>query len=586
MAIEIRVLGRVDALGDGRALPLRGSKQRAVLAMLALRANRTVSADELIDGLWGDDPPASAAKNLQLYVSQLRKAFGADGAGGTIVTHGRGCELRVPEDAVDAIRFERLVEEAAQAQAGAAGANGAASAALELWRGAPLADVASEPFAAAEIGRLEELHLRAIELAIDAELAAGRHDEVIARLEELIAVEPLRERFHAQRMLALYRAGRQSDALDAYRRARETLIEQIGVEPGPELQRLQAAVLAQDPSLDAPPPIVELPVQLEGGSPLLAGRERELSWLRRRWEDARAGQVVCALLWGPSGIGKTRLVAELAGEAQAAGAAVLYAGGGEVIETALATVAQAGLGRRPTLLVLDYAGDAPPAILEAAARIGRESEPRSLMICVLHHDGHAPPAFAALLETGAAERLRLDPLDEGAIAEIAALYAPAEGTVMPLRTLIAQSDGVPLRVHRAAGEWARAEAAERLAASTGSAAGERTGLRAAQAAIAGGVVDLQAARERTRLYAVEEPPDPSQPEICPFRGLAPFDAAHADYFFGRERLVAELVARLVGSTLLAVVGPWVAANPRRCVPASCPRSPVASCPAPSAGARR
>ncbi len=113
MAIEIRVLGRVDAVADGRALPLKGSKQRAVLAMLALRANRTVSADDLIDGVWGEDPPASAAKNLQLYVSELRKVLDA-GAGASIVTHGRGYELRLPEDAVDATRFERLIEEAAR----------------------------------------------------------------------------------------------------------------------------------------------------------------------------------------------------------------------------------------------------------------------------------------------------------------------------------------------------------------------------------------------------------------------------------------------------------------------------------------
>jgi len=555
MAVEIRVLGGVDALVDGRALPLKGSKQRAVLAMLALRANRTVSAGELIDGLWGEDPPESAAKNVQLYVSQLRKALDTDGSGARIVTHGRGYELQLPEDAVDATRFERLVEEAAREPASAAGANGAASAALELWRGAPLADVASEPFAAPEIGRLEELHLRAVELAIDAELAAGRHDEVIGRLEELIAEEPLRERLHAQRMLALYRAGRQSDALDAYRQARETLVEQIGIEPGSELQRLQAAVLAQDPSLDAPPPIAELPVQLEGGSPLLAGRERELRWLRRRWEEAIAGRVVCALVWGPAGIGKTRLAAELAAEVQGTGAAVLYADGGQASDAALATVAGAAQGQRPKLLVLDYADDAPPAVLEAAAGLAREPEGRPLLICVLHHDERSPPAFAGLLEDGAAQRLRLDPLGEDATAEIAALYAPAEGIVMPLRTLIAESEQVPLRIHRAAGEWARAEAAERLAATANRAADDRSGLRAAQAAIAGGVVDLQTASERTRLYAPEEPPDPSEPEVCPFRGLAPFDAAHAEYFFGRERLVAELVARLVGSTLLAVVGP-------------------------------
>ncbi len=555
MSMEVRLLGSVEALVDGQTLSLGGSKQRSVVAMLALHANSTLSGDELIDGLWGEDPPPSAAKNLQLYVSRLRKTLADGKAEAEIITRGRGYELRLPEESVDALRFEDLVQEASREPASAAGANGAAGAALELWRGAPLADVASEPFAAPEIGRLEELHLRAIELAIDAELAAGRHDEVVAQLEELIAEEPLRERLHAQRMLALYRAGRQADALEAYREARATLIEQIGIEPGPELQSLQAAVLAQDPSLDAPPSIMELPVQLEGGSPLLAGREHELRWLRKRWDEAGEGRVVCALVWGPAGIGKTRLVAELAQELQREGAAVLYAGGGQVAEAALATVAEAGKGQRPTLLVVDSADDAPPAVLEAAAGLAREPEGRPLLICVLHHDEQGPPAFASLLESGAAQRLRLDPLGEAATAEIAALYAPAEHAAMPLSTLVVESEGVPLRIHRAAGEWARAEAAERLAATADRAADDRTGLRATQAAVAGGVVDLQTASERARLYAVAEPPDATELKICPFRGLAPFDAAHAEYFFGRERLTAELVARLVGSTLLAVIGP-------------------------------
>jgi WD40 repeat protein/DNA-binding SARP family transcriptional activator len=554
LAVEIRVLGRVDALVDGRSLVLRGSKPRGVLAMLALRANRTVAADELIDGLWADHPPTSAAKNLQSYVSQLRKALASDGAGASIVTRGRGYELRVAEEAVDALRFENLVEEAARQPTGA-GANGLAGAALELWRGAPLADVASEPFAAPEIGRLEELHMRAIELAIDAELAAGRHAEVVARLEALIAEEPLRERLHAQRMLALYRDGRQSEALEAYHEARAALIEQIGVEPGPELKRLQEQILAQDPALKAPPPIVELPVQLEGGSPLLAGRERELDWLRRRWARAREGRIVCVVVWGPAGIGKTRLVGELATEVQQEGAAVLYAGGGEVAEAALATVAEAGAGHRPTLLVFDYADDAPPSVLEAAAALAREPEGRPLMVCVLHHDDQGPPAFSGLLKSGVAERLRLDPLNEDATAEIAALYAPAEGVAMPLQTLIVESAGVPLRIHRAADEWARAEAAERLVTRAGRAMSERPGLRTTETELAESVVDLQLVRERRAFYVPDAPPGPSERLICPYRGLAPFDAAHAEYFFGRERLVAELVARVVGSTLLAVVGP-------------------------------
>src|ERR671911_2344354 len=272
MAVEIRVLGRVDAIVDGQSLPVKGGKQRAVLAMLALRANRTVAADDLIDGLWGDRPPQSAAKMVQLYVHRLRKAFGKDWSEARIVTRGSGYELQLPDDGVDAARFERLVERArAEAERGIA--DGSAQGALELWRGAPLADVAEEPFAGPEIRRLEELHLRALELTIDAELAAGRHGEVIGSLEALLAEHPLHERFHAQRMLALYRAGRQSEALEAYRRARHTLTEEIGIEPGAELRRLQEQVLAQDPALAAPAPPQELPRQLEGGSPLLAGRE-------------------------------------------------------------------------------------------------------------------------------------------------------------------------------------------------------------------------------------------------------------------------------------------------------------------------
>jgi DNA-binding SARP family transcriptional activator len=256
MAFEVRLLGSVEALADGHSLSLGGSKQRSVVAMLALNANTTLSGDRLIDGLWGDDPPRSAAKNVQLYISRLRKALAESRAEAEIVTHGHGYELRLPARAVDALRFENLVEEAAPERA-SGGVNAAARSALELWRGAPLADVADEPFALTEIRRLEELRLQALELAIDAELAAGRHAKVTAELEAVIAEDPLRERFHAQRMLALYRDGRQAEALEAYHEAREMLIEQIGVEPKPELQDLQTAILTQDPRIDAPPPTQE-----------------------------------------------------------------------------------------------------------------------------------------------------------------------------------------------------------------------------------------------------------------------------------------------------------------------------------------
>ncbi|MGZ4201871.1 MAG: AfsR/SARP family transcriptional regulator, partial [Thermoleophilaceae bacterium] len=214
---------------DGHVIALGGTKQRATLAMLALHVNEPVSSDRLIEALWGEEAPASAPKMVQLYVSQLRKLLG-DGDG-EIVTRGRGYELRLGSEQVDAVRFERLVEA------------GRADEALALWRGPPLDDLADEPFAAAEIRRLEELWLRAREIGIDQALAAGRHQEVVGELDELVAAHPLRERLHAQRMLALYRCSRQAEALEAYRTAREVLVNEIGVEPGRELRELHEAIL-------------------------------------------------------------------------------------------------------------------------------------------------------------------------------------------------------------------------------------------------------------------------------------------------------------------------------------------------------
>jgi peptide/nickel transport system substrate-binding protein len=248
IAIDLQLLGPVEATLDGRPVPLGATKQRALLAMLALDANATVSVDRLVDGLWGDDPPATAAKMVQLYVSQLRRLLaGADAA---ILTHGRGYELRVGEDAVDAGRFERLVERAGHAD----GTADDARTALALWHGAALADVAAEPFAAAEVRRLDELWLTAAELVVEADLAAGRDADALSRLDRLIDAQPLRERLHARRMLALYRTGRQAEALEAFVTARGRLVEEVGVEPGAELRELHERILRQDPTLRLGPP--------------------------------------------------------------------------------------------------------------------------------------------------------------------------------------------------------------------------------------------------------------------------------------------------------------------------------------------
>src|SRR4051812_29535178 len=217
--MDIRLLGPIETSLDSGPAALGPKQQRAVLAMLALELNRTVSTDHLIEGLWAERAPPSAPKLVQLYVSQLRKLFGEEAA---IVTRGRGYELRLAAERVDVARFEDLVTAAAEADGAAAGL---AREALGLWRGAALADVADEPFAAAEIRRLDELRLRATELAIDGELAEGRHRGLIGELEALVVAPPLAERVHGQRMRALYRSGRQAEALAAYRHARRVLVD-------------------------------------------------------------------------------------------------------------------------------------------------------------------------------------------------------------------------------------------------------------------------------------------------------------------------------------------------------------------------
>jgi predicted ATPase/DNA-binding SARP family transcriptional activator len=305
-AMEFQILGPFEVLVDGRRVSLRAAKPRALLAILLLHAREPVSTDRLIADLWTDRPPATAAKNLQTYVSQLRKALGAR----TISTGPAGYQLEVGRDGLDARRFEQLLVEAREAEPSVAGAR--LRQALALWRGPALADFAFEPWAQAETGRLEELRLGALQDRVDADLALGRAAELVAELEGLIAEHPLRERFRGQLMLALYRSGRQAEALAAYRAARQTLVEELGIEPGPALRRLERGILDQDPDLDArtADSSVEAPSR---PTPILAhstsfvGREKELREIRTLL--GRAGVRLLTLI-GPAGTGKTRLAVE------------------------------------------------------------------------------------------------------------------------------------------------------------------------------------------------------------------------------------------------------------------------------------
>ena len=232
--VEFRILGPLEVVGDdGRPIAVAAPKVRAVLVLLLLNRNRVVPADVLVDELWDEQPPATAAKTLQVYVSQLRKALGPE----RVETAHGGYQLRVEAGEVDADSFEQLV------------ADGRPRDALALWRGPALVDVRGEHFARAAAERLEEARLAATEDRIESELDAGRHAALVGELEQLADEFPLRERLRAQLMLALYRSGRQAEALEVYRRTRERLAEELGLEPGVELRELEQAILRQDPAL-------------------------------------------------------------------------------------------------------------------------------------------------------------------------------------------------------------------------------------------------------------------------------------------------------------------------------------------------
>ena len=248
--MEFRILGPLEAEQDGRLVPLGGRKQRALLALLLLHANAVVPRDRMIDEIWGDEPPETARTALQVHVSQLRKALGGE----RIETRAPGYRVRTEPDALDLERFERLVAEGRDALAGgdAERSADALREALALWRGTPLAELGEVPFAQRECPRLEELRLAAFEERVEADLQLGRHARLVPELEGLVREHPLRERLRGHLMLALYRCGRQADALQVYRSGRRLLDEELGLQPNEELQRLERAILNHDPSLESP----------------------------------------------------------------------------------------------------------------------------------------------------------------------------------------------------------------------------------------------------------------------------------------------------------------------------------------------
>jgi predicted ATPase/DNA-binding SARP family transcriptional activator len=310
--IKFRVLGPLEVLDEGRPMALGGPQERSLLGLLLTHFGEVVSSDRLIDAMWGEHLPRDPQHALQAAVSRLRKALqGGSGKDKLLVARAPGYVLDVEPENVDAPQFERMVDEARRLENPAARAV-VFEEALALWRGPALADVSYEPWAQAEITRLEEVRLGAVEDEIDAHIALGRHAEVLGRLRGLVEKHPLRERPPAQLMLALYRAGRQAEALEIYEKTRVALAEELGVDPGPELQQLHRDVLRQNPSLDwaRPAPIsTNLPERVTS----FVGRDEETKLASKLLAEGRLVSFT-----GPGGSGKTRLAIEM-GAALAAG---------------------------------------------------------------------------------------------------------------------------------------------------------------------------------------------------------------------------------------------------------------------------
>jgi DNA-binding SARP family transcriptional activator/class 3 adenylate cyclase/WD40 repeat protein/type II secretory pathway predicted ATPase ExeA len=599
--LVFRVLGPLEVFDGDRSVALRGPKERFLLAALLARANSPVAIDALIGAVWGDRPPRTAERMVHAHVARLRRAIEPrrprGEAGSTLVTVGRGYELRLAAAQLDATRFEELAKRGSdQLASGDETASSTLRQALGLWRGEAFGEFPEVEACVAESRRLEELRQALVEDRVDADLAAGQSAGLVGEIETLLRAQPFRERLWGQLIVALYRSGRQRDALEAYQRARRLLADELGIAPGPELRRLEAAVLAQDPSLNVLRLVPDmgpsrLPAALDAVGSSFVGRETELAWLRDAWAAAVHGQGGFVSVMGPEGIGKTRLVAELAREVHDGGAAVLYGRCDHAHRGARALLGQALQSAGSSLFHLDGGGDDADDIAEAVARhLPTWSQGRSvllvlddlhladaetlevvadlagwcratpmLVIGVFHNDAVEQTSPAEPLG-GMASQLTLGPLSGDVVARVCDLYATEPWSAEDVDRVYDLTGGVPLLIHEQASEWARERASRRMAVAGDRIAVSRRRLLASRDEVVDGVEGIQRLLEQRRAQLAGREAQLQASAVaalgsCPYKGLARFEETDAANFFGRERLVAELVARLTESRLLAVVGP-------------------------------
>jgi DNA-binding SARP family transcriptional activator len=466
--VEFRILGPLDIRHEGRAVELRGAKQRALLAVLLLHANEVVSIDRLVDELWGDASSEAGTAALRVRISELRKALDVSGLGSPIVTRQAGYLLEVESDQLDLVHFERLVAEAESAEPAAAADK--LRAALRLWRGLPLADFAYEQFAQTAIARLEELRLTVLERRIEADLALGRHADLVGELEALVRQHPLRERFCGQLMVALYRSGRQAEALKAYRAARRTLVDELGIEPTSALQELERAILRQDPSLD----VERLPASSRSILVVAMGEDRldDLLALARPLTRRPSRELILARMVTPEALGRT------AGRLN------------EVCKSLLAR----GVAARSAVFTTTSPG-------EDAVRLAREQDVELMLM----DGGPAPledPTLRTMLEQAPCDVAVLVP--RGRSPEPGPVLVPFAGgehdwAAVELGAWIAGSQGVPLRL---AGPAEKERDASRLLASASLAVQRALGVAAAPLLVEPGAAGLLQAAEGASLVVV------------------------------------------------------------------------------------
>ena len=562
----------VKSAGELVSIPM--GRERVVLAQLVARVGRPVSVDVLVDGLWPGRPPASAERTLHALVARLRGRLEPGRVAreqSVIVTSGRNYLLDVDPQQVDAQRFEVLLRGAAEDVFEVSELRSA----LGWWRGAAFEGFDDVAICAEEGRRLDGLRIAATEMRVDLDLIDHVDATLVAELETLVAEHPFRERFWEQLILSLYRLGRQTEALAAYKRARRVLIDEIGVEPGPGLRHLEAAILDHDVSLLSAPRQRGrrvVPPALDASGSLFVGRDRDMATLLTWWSSCLSGAGGFVSVMGPDGAGKTRLAAELAGRVHVQNGVVLYARcdhayvgprllfdaalrsqGSSITDVsvgtdglAVATAQHLAAWRRdqPVLVVLDDLHLADAATLSAVAELAEWCSSMPVLIV---------GAFQADQYTATGDRqLVLGGLDSAAVAAICQLYRRDAWTGEDVSRVLAESGGLPLHVHRTAADVAEQSVIAQLGVDVARMTSAERAAASSRAAATDAVLGLRQLLERRHRH--NRSIEPGEEDVNPYRGLARYEQHDATVFFGRERLVAELLVRLASSDLLAVVG--------------------------------